>query len=251
MNSKKTLTQLGLTEAEIDVYLALCNGAKRAQDIVRISRRARPTVYYALTSLENRGLISKSGKDSVNFQLEPPNKLKLMLQTKQNELSSLEADLEDLIPTLQQNSTNKEVPIVSFYEGTQAIKILVSEALYCKGKHIDTIVPESNFFHDLGADFVREHISLRQRFGITTRGLWQHESRPEIIAKYYSGLSEIRILPKSMHGKFKTTIFLYDDTVLYISSLKNSNCLQIRSKEHFATMQALYNVAWLSAQPHS
>lgn len=129
MNTKATLTGLGLTDAEIDVYLALCNGARRAQDIVRISRRARPTVYYALTSLENRGLISKSGKDSVSFQLEPPSKLKLILKARQNELASLETDLEKLIPTLQPIGSSKETPQVSFYEGTQAAKILVSEAL--------------------------------------------------------------------------------------------------------------------------
>lgn len=250
MDTQAILTKLGLTDAEVDVYLALCGGARRAQDIVRISQRSRPTVYYALSSLENRGLISKSGRDAVSFQLESPNKLKLMLQAQRGELEGLQSHLEALIPTLDK-SEGKESPLVSFYEGTQAAKILISEALYCKSKHIDTIVPAENFFHELGKDFVREHVSLRNRYKVTTRSLWEREVEAETISQYYTGLSEIRILPEVMRDRFKTTVFLYDETVLYISSLKSSYCLQIRSAEHFAMMQALFDGIWHSAKPHT
>jgi hypothetical protein len=60
----------------------------------------------------------------------------------------------------------------------------------------------------------------------------------------------VKILPEVMQGNFQTTIFLYDDKTLYVSSKKNSYCILITSKEHTETMQAWFDVLWESSMLH-
>jgi hypothetical protein len=69
------------------------------------------------------------------------------------------------------------------------------------------------------------------------------------MAQYYEGVSEVRILPKIMHGKFHTTIFIYDDKTVYVSSKKQSYCVVITSQEHADTMQAWFEGLWASSKP--
>ena len=58
---RKHLTDLGLSDSEVTVYLAMVSGARTARDLVKVTRLKRPTVYYALGCLERRGLTSKKG----------------------------------------------------------------------------------------------------------------------------------------------------------------------------------------------
>ena len=86
---------------------------------------------------------------------------------------------------------------------------------------------------------------------ITTRNLWEKEIDPKIFEEYYQKNAEVKILPKVMEGKFSTTIFLYDNKTLYVSSLKANYAVLITSKEHHETMSALFEGLWSSSKPHS
>ena len=97
-------------------------------------------------------------------------------------------------------------------------------------------------------DFVKLFIEERMRRNIRTKNLWEEPVDKKLVKQYYENLSEIRILPEVMAGKFKTTVFLYDDKTLYISSLRNSFCVLITSQEHHDTMQAWFDGLWLSSQ---
>ena len=72
----KILEEIGLSPAEVLVYIALLDGLKSVQEVIKSTNEKRPTVYYSLNSLEKRGLVSKTGKDYGNkFQVEPIEKL--------------------------------------------------------------------------------------------------------------------------------------------------------------------------------
>lgn len=124
------------------------------------------------------------------------------------------------------------------------------EVLSSKKKKIESIAPDNNFFWGVGSEFVKRFVSERSRRGIVTRNLWESKVKPEVIQMYYSGPSEVRILPPSMKDKFSTVIFLYDDKTLYVSSLKNSYCVLITSQEHHDTMQAIFEGLWGASKKH-
>lgn len=243
------LAQLGLTDSEVKVYLAMCRGLKTARDIIKATRQKRPTVYYALSKLEERGLVRKTGRGGEErFAVEPPERLKTIADRQKAEATKLEKEVAELIPSLATKTAGLEKPHVSFYEGVEAVKNVIMETLYCRDRHIDSIAPNDNFFWQVGQSFADAYVSERVARRIGTRNLWEAIREPKLIKKYYEGLSDIRILPAAMHGKFVTTIFLFDDKALYISSLKNAYALLVTSKEHHDTMQALFDGLWSASK---
>jgi sugar-specific transcriptional regulator TrmB len=249
---RKYLLELGLSDSEVTVYLAMMAGARTARDLIKITRMKRPTVYYALGCLEKRGLISKTGQEGdKRFFLEPLKKLIAIAKEKSLEMSKLQENIEKIIPSLESASLPiNQKPVVAFFEGVDAVKNTIMEMLYCKSKKINSIAPKQNFFQQHGIEFVELFIEERARRGIKTKNLWDTSVDKKLIKQYYEGLSEVRILPEIMKEKFSTTIFLYDNKTLYISSIKNSYCVLITSKEHHDTMQALFDGLWISSKPH-
>ncbi|MES3005172.1 MAG: helix-turn-helix domain-containing protein [Patescibacteria group bacterium] len=250
---KKYLSDLGLSDSEVVVYLAMVSGVRTARDLVKVTRLKRPTVYYALGCLEKRGLTSKTGlAGDKNFALEPLQKLAVIANEKVLEVSKLEANIKEMIPGMASLvSTTKNKPVVAFYEGADAVKNTIMEMLYCKSKAIKSIVPKDNFFWQIGQDFVELFIEERKRRNIKTKNLWESPIDTKLIKQYYEGFSDIRILPSVMLGKFNTIIFVYDDKTLYVSSKNNSYCVLITSKEHADTMSAIFEGLWCGSTPHA
>ncbi len=250
-NPRTLLREIGLTQSEIDVYLAMREGVVRVADIIKVTSRKRPTIYYALACLEKRGLVSKTGKSTEAYQAEPASRLVTIVQEKKKEADALMADVVELAAHLDtKKGSRREKPSVAFFEGEDAIKHVIMETLYCRDKHIDVVAPHDNFFQQIGRDFVAKYISTRAKRGIRTRSLWEGRVDKKTLKRYYEGHSEIRILPEVMHGKFAGTVFLYDDKTLCISSLKNGYCLLVKSQEHHDTMKAWFDGLWGTSKAH-
>jgi sugar-specific transcriptional regulator TrmB len=248
---QKLLTELGLTESEVSVYLAMLSGLYSAKDIMKTTRLKRPTLYYALSSLEKRGLINKNGKEyGKMFSVESPEVLSTLAQQKAADSLLLKRNVDDLIPSLLRHQpTTIEKPSVAFYEGVDAVKTAIMATLYCKSKTIESIVPKDNFFWQVGQEFVERFVTNRMKRGIKAKNLWEIPSTKKVLNSYYQG-SEVKIFPKQMNGKFETTIFIYDDKTLYISSKKNAYCVLITSHEHASMMRALFGTIWSLGTPH-
>jgi sugar-specific transcriptional regulator TrmB len=248
----KDLLELGLSESEATIYLSMIAGVTTARDLVKTTGFKRPTVYYCLGTLEKRGLISKNGlAGDKRFSVEPLERLSIIAGEKAAAAARLKEKIVATIPllTAQRGPTNTK-PAVAFFEGTEAVKTVVMDMLYCKDGQIKSVVPSDNFFWQVGEEFVEHFVSERRKRRIKTRNLWCAPIEKGLVKEYYEGLSEIRILPSIMRDKFMTTVFLYDDKTLYVSSKKNSYCILITSKEHNETMQAWFEGLWLSSKPH-
>lgn len=250
------LGRLGLSDSEIAIYLALASGGSRtASELVKLTKGKRPTVYYALRQLIDRGLCHKAGGTGVErFQAEPPKALRRILAERKRDLEELGREVEAAIPVLAKKGGDafEGMPAVSFYEGEAAMRQAIMDSLYCRSRHIDCLVPADNFFWQAGrapgsragASFGGEYVRERVARKITTRNLWEKTLDAETMRTSYAGLSQVRILPKVMHGKFRTTVFAYDDCVLYISSRKNGYALLVRSKEHVEMTRATFDALW-------
>ncbi len=246
------LQKLGLSESEITVYLRMVAGAQNARDLTKTTKMKRPTIYYALNSLEKRGLVSKSGKEGdATFILAPFERLLAMAREKEDEAISLTEQIGELLPSLASSpSSPLEKPAVSFFEGIDAVKHIVMDVMYTKNHRVDLIVPAETFFWDFGEDFIRKYIEERKQRNITSRNLWESEIEAKDFKQYYSNFSSTRMLPEVMKHKFKTTIFLFDDKTLYVSSIKNCYAILVSSQEHNDTISALFEGLWSIATPH-
>jgi sugar-specific transcriptional regulator TrmB len=251
-NPKSTLQSLGLTESEIRVYLSMVSGAKNIKEILKTTQLKRPTAYYAINSLRKRGLITKPVQENtMTFTLEPYERLETLVEEKSREIVSLSSEIDKLIPLFTQKKNKKDQkPMVSFYEGVEAVKNIVMETLYCKSKQILSIAPQDNFFWQIGEDFVKIYIDERKKRNIETRNLWEKRIDQDVYEENYREYSSVKILPEVMKGKFATTIFMYDDKTLYISSLTNAYCILIQSQEHKDMMTALFEGLWFASEKH-
>jgi sugar-specific transcriptional regulator TrmB len=247
---QKYLKNLGLSDSEVTVYLGMVSGIKTAHDLVKVTGLKRPTVYYALGSLEKRGLVSRPNTENDNgYVIASLSRLNILAEEKEREVKELRSAISELVPSLaMQFAPTDHKPTVAFFEGVSAVKNVIMEMVYCRNKKINSVVPKVNFFHQVGQDFVQLFVEERVRRNIRTKNLWEEPADKKLVKQYYENLSEIRILPAVMVGKFKTTIFLYDDKTLYISSLHNSYCVLITSQEHHDTMQAWFDGLWFSSQ---
>ena len=246
LKPQQILGKLGLAQSEVDVYLALLAGKRSVRDMMKTSKMKRPTIYYALRKLEELGLAQKTGKTGTErYEPASPERLETIIARKQQDLDTLSNEVKSLVPLLVSKKPQADKkPEVSFYEGVDAVKNVIMESLYAKSRHHDTIVPEKNFFHQTKGGFKERFVEDRVRRKITTRNLWETQISPAVLKKYYSELSKVRLLPKEMRGNFETTIFLYDDKVLYISSVKNAYCLVVHSAEHYQTTKAIFETLW-------
>lgn len=249
LDTRTLLMNLDLSESEVDVYLAMLKGALTARDIVKSTNRSRPTVYYALGALERRGLLSKTGlPDERRYRIESLKRLKAVLDDKEEGIQAMRVQLDEFVRQNQAREQGDRKPQVSFYEGVSAIRNVIMETIYTHKRQIDTLVPSDNFFWQLGPDFVEQYVELRHTMGVKTRNLWGKGISQDIINEFYDK-AEIRMLPEGMGDQFRTTMFMYDDCVLYISSLASGYCLLVRSAEHIEMMRVLYDSMWAIAQP--
>ena len=100
---RKHLLDLGLSDSEVTVYLAMISGARTARDLVKTTHLKRPTTYYALGCLEKRGLIGKTGLEGdKKLFLEPIEKLAVIAKEKALEISKLQNNIDEVIATAKQ-----------------------------------------------------------------------------------------------------------------------------------------------------
>lgn len=249
---RQLLAKIDLTDAEIDVYLSMLGGSQTAREIIRQTDRSRPTVYYALTSLERRGLLSKTGleESSTKYRVEPLERVTTMVNNKQQELDKARKDAEQFIRHFElQSKHGDHKPEVAFFEGVSAVRNAIMDSIYCHSRQIDSIVPHENFFWQLGNEFVENYVKTRQSLGVKTRNVWADVIKQEIIDEYYTQ-AEIRVMSKDLGTQFRTTIFIYDNSVLYISSLASGYALLVRSAEHVEFMSAIFKLIWSNSKPH-
>ena len=243
------LLDIGLAPAEVTVYQALLGGAISVQAIMKVTGEKRPTVYYSLNSLEKRGLVHKTGKDyGGKFQIAPLANLTALVDRtiKQHErLLEQTKQLETFYPL--QKAPGKV--LVTYFDRIETITAAISYTLYSKDKTIRGIVPAQNFFHEMGRGFVEDYVQEKQKRKIKTIALWEDIPKRSIMDDYYS-TSDIRQLPITMHNRFATTIFIYDDKTLYVSPKKDCYAVLMQSTEHAETMRAIFDSIWEIGRAH-
>jgi sugar-specific transcriptional regulator TrmB len=246
------LKKLGLTDTEIKIYLTgLGYSSTGVSELVKQTRINRTTIYHALDTLMQKGLVAKKniGIKQV-FSMTDPTNIKNLIDEKISLLKEQKKELDTLVPLLQKELLPQDNQMkVSHYEGIEGIKLVVEDALYCKSKNWDIIAPVKNFFSEFDKDYAKYFVQTRKQRSLTSRSLWETSPSHKDLSPEVLKERNPRILPSVMHGKFKSVICLYDDKVLVISSLKELSAVLIQSKEMNETMSAIYEGLWLASNP--
>ena len=125
MDTKSVLEELGLSEGEIKVYLALLKlGAIPVSKIKEETNLHRTTIYDFLEKLINKGLVSYVIKNNVKYYgATHPEKLMEFLNEKQNHLKQVLPELVKL------TEFNREEVKVEVYKGKEGLKTVMLDFL--------------------------------------------------------------------------------------------------------------------------
>lgn len=119
---EKYLEEIGLSEKESQIYLALLAvDSESIQDLAKRTGINRTTVYPVLETLEKKGLVSEVQKGKrVEYVAAPPERLETFVERQKVVLEERAERLKDIIPQIKSiQRESGEKPIVKYFEGRE------------------------------------------------------------------------------------------------------------------------------------
>jgi sugar-specific transcriptional regulator TrmB len=190
----KPLEEIGLTESEIRVYLALLRlGQSTAGPIVDEAKVTRSKIYDILERLKNKGLVSYVIRESTKyFGAADPRSIMSYLDEKEKKIEKEKDSIKNILPELISQYTkggeNKTAEIFIGMKGMEnAFNVLVeefdkNERFYAfgagKGEDVEKI---QIFFNRLHLKRVEKKVKTSIIFTEESRGLRWPESESELL----------------------------------------------------------------------
>jgi predicted transcriptional regulator len=122
--AQRSLVELGLSEKEANVYLALLEiGRASVKQIAKKSVVNRTTAYEILEALSTRGVVSRSEeKGKVAYIAESPTRFEVVVRKEEQSLKQKKEHLQEAMPQLfALYNAMEDKPGVRFFEGEEGI----------------------------------------------------------------------------------------------------------------------------------
>ena len=175
------LSDLGFTNAEIKVYLALLElGSSSAGQIIEKSHLQSSVVHTTLNKLIEKGFISfvKQGQRKI-YQATNPKHISEYIDTKKQEF-------EKLLPKLlEKQSSAKQISEITTFKGIKGIKELLYELLEAEGKEHHTFGSSKESLM-MGETFWHNYHKKRASKGIKAKLLFNNSLKNWVEKNKYS-----------------------------------------------------------------
>ncbi len=230
---EKVLQQLGLTEAESKVYLALLElGPSLAGQLSRKTGLHRRNIYDITERLIQKGIIGYIIKNNRRFfEASPPERLKEIIDEKQKSLSEILPQLNLLY------NQNKEKQETNFYKGTEGLKTIFQDQL--ESKEILILGASSSAFEILPFYF-KWYDKDRVKRKIKVRIIANKQFNKSI------PLSEIRYLPEKYSNPL--AINIWNDKVAIILWKSPPLAIVIKQQEIADSYKKYFELMWKSTK---
>ena len=172
MDIKTVLKDIGLSDGETKVYLALLKlGSVPVSDIKEETQIHRTTIYDFLENLLNKGLVSYVIKNNVKFyKAAEPDKLLEILKEK-------EENLKEILPTLTKLSEiQKEEIKVEIYKGLEGFKTVHNDIIKV-GKDLIGFGVDEIRFKEMSSVFMEQYFKKKYEKGIKERLLTSEKAK--------------------------------------------------------------------------
>jgi len=239
MNTK-ILKEIGLTETEIKVYLALLSyGTTSAGKLVEETGLYRKNLYDALNKLIEKGLISYVIENKIKFfQAKSPENLEKYLDEKKAKIEEQKQDIQSAISEM--NSLFKKAPAEiesEIYRGTEGIKTILKECLNYKEV---LFIGATGDVENRLPYFWPHYNKKREKLKCKWKLLLVHEAKNKSIIKsqYY----EYKILPEILSGL--NVIYIYGDYVANVLWLEKPLAFVIKHKTLANNYRKYFDFLW-------
>lgn len=252
---KNELRAIGLTDKEIDIYLAgLKLGPTNAQYLASVSGVKRPTVYFIIEQLKRRGLANQSirGKKKV-YEMASPEKLRKFIEEEKEKLEKKEQGINKIISSLQVMACKSEFASdIKIYEGYDA----TMEALIELGKTKSPTYSfySSHYFPLEDYDKIKKTIAEFNKVKRMAKSkLYIITDQMPLTSKFFPSadaeIREFRFLPDDI--KLPAMVDIGDDVVALSSVRDGYSCIVIKNKTIADTLRIIHSVLWHSLNGNS
>jgi sugar-specific transcriptional regulator TrmB len=125
MNEKfgKLLLNLDLTPTQVKIYLSILRlGLSTVLDISKDTKINRSQIYFDTSILLERGFLELAAKRKRKFLAVQPNKIKRIIEEKNEKLKNLESMLGEATNFYEENKKEKDNFEIRIFEGVEQIK---------------------------------------------------------------------------------------------------------------------------------
>ena len=239
MNTK-ILKEIGLTDTEIKVYLALLSlGATSAGKVFSDTGIHRRNLYDTLNKLVNKGLVTYVKENKIKFfQAKNPENLINYIEEQKSEIEEKKKETQGLIPELKSkfNSLKPEIE-AEIYRGEEGIKTILKE---CLNYNEVLFIGATGDVENRLPYFWPQYNKKREKLKCKWKLLLVHESKDKSItkSKYY----EYKILPKILSGL--NVIYIYGDYVANVLWLEKPLAFVTKHKELAKNYRKYFDYLW-------
>lgn len=244
---KKFLMDIGLSEKEALVYLALL--PVDAASVIELSESTginRTTLYPILEDLLAKKIIAelKEGK-KVRFQAEAPERIATFVRNQRAKFEEQEKVLEDIIPQMRGFVRQQgEKPVVKYYDGRDGI--LQSIAEYYQVGDTETeeylIYPRDVVKHLFSPEEQKKAQSVRLNKKVHMNSIFTSEE------SYASNEMAARLRLDPKQHTILSEIGIYGDRIHIHTLSQNLSAIYIKSKDVAETLKTLFKLAMIGAE---
>jgi len=241
------LREIGLTEGEIKVYLALLKlGSTTSGPLTDNSGVSRSKIYNVLERLIKKGLVSFIIKEKTRYyQAEDPVRIQQYLDTKEKEFKKQKSEIDSLMPFLlkQKNSAQvlSEAQIYKGFKGVQAIVERIYMGLKKGESYCSLGIPvfQEDKYHDY---WKKDHLR-RMKAGISCNLLFNQGASREILKNRnsYKG-ADARYMPIQVDTP--AWILVYKNVTAIILQGEDALSIEITNKEIAHSFQQYFDAFW-------
>lgn len=237
---EKFLVELGLSEKETAIYLALLQYESASiQEIATKTKINRTTVYPVLESLQKKGLVSEvqDGKKT-EYHAEPPERLETFVERQRVVLEEHSERLRDVIPQIKSIQREQgERPIVKFFQGRDG-SIAAYEEFFSFPESIEkksyAIFSDDMLHNVFTEDEISRFRKIRKNKNVTTSIVYTRKAGDREFEKNNAS-------KRIDETKYPLTcdITIIDDTVVISTLGKDVASILIKSKDIAETLKTV------------
>jgi sugar-specific transcriptional regulator TrmB len=249
MPIQQTLKQIGLTEGEIKIYLALLEiGSSSIGKIISKSNVSGSKTYEVLDRLSQKGLASSIIKNNVKyFEASSPERILDYLEEKQDQIEAEKSQIKEIIPQLilkQKHAKKAEAKIFTGWEGLKTANediiqtLKKSETWYSMGL---TGQPESWEIH-----FTNRQ-KIRAQKGIIHKHIINEKYRDLYKKRKSLPHTEFRFLPKEFEMPTSTEVYA-NKVLIFLLLEENPMAIMIENQHIAESFRKYFYHMWRSAK---
>ncbi len=237
MNANTALKELGLSEPESAVYLALLRlGGSIASEIAKEVGLKRTTIYAILKSLAAKGFVAMYfRKNKQLYYAERPSRVSNYFEKKLRSFNELIPSLESL------HKKELQVGGLRFIETIEELKKFYEDVLDDYKNKSYFVISSGKEWEDLDPEFFQYFRSERGRRNIKTKLLLSphfKEENPEDAELKRTW----KFLPKKY--EFKSTIDIYKDKILIVSPELSALAVVIAVPAMVDVFKMVFEIIW-------